>query len=354
MRGSIILFAILLSCSPPQKDKIVIPELHAGFYSEALDRINEKLRADPDDQRLIDQKLFYCEQLDWPTTCISALDTYKQAHGMTNQLVKQYIAYYEKHERYQLLLDLYDRWSEEYELFDEFRKSYINSLSRSGKKKRALNELRLYLINHQSNQDIEFASIQYLMLGDTALASYYLGKLFQIDSQNDLIWNYGQLLFQLGYQEKGLSVLSEYADRNNGDFDIQFAFASLLWEANRNRQLRETLKPFTAKDTVSYLVADTYRRDQMWDSAVYVLEKVIAKDSSRRKPIWKLARLYEDRGWLLTSIPYLEYLVDLNPADTLAAQRIDLIQRKIAYLQRLKFEERKTPTIELKPKKIEN
>ena len=94
MRGSVIvLILVFLSCNSSNENKIVVPKLHAGFYSEALERINDKLKSDPENSRLVDQKLFYCNQLGWPTTCISALDAYKQTHGMTNQLVEQYIAY---------------------------------------------------------------------------------------------------------------------------------------------------------------------------------------------------------------------------------------------------------------------
>ena len=84
----------------------------------------------------------------------------------------------------------------------------------------------------------------------------------------------------------------------------------------------------------------------MWDSAAFVLQRIVLKDTANRKPIWKLGRLYEERGLLFRSLQYFETLIDLNPNDTIAQQKIDLIQRKIAYLQRLKFEENKIPVIE--------
>lgn len=350
----LILLLILFSCNSPKKDKIVVPELHAGFYSNALDQINEKLKSDPKNTRLVDQKIFYCEQLGWPTTCISALDTYKQVYGMTNQLVKQYITYYQRHERYQLLLEVFDKWDEEYGLKREYVKTYIDCLSRMGNRKRAFNELRQYLIDHQSTEDLVFASTQYLRLYDTALASLNLSKLYRRDAQNELMWEYGNILFELGYQELGFEVLGEFLKGNPTNAEMQLTFARLLAQANRNDEARAALKPYINRDTVAYLLADWYLKDSMWDSAGLILKKVIANDSSKRKPIWKAARLYEDRGWFSYSMSYYEYLVELNPADTLARQRIDLIQRKIAYLQRLKFEENKIPTIELQPKKIKN
>lgn len=355
MRGFIfILILVLIGCSSPSKDRIIVPKLHAGFYADALERINDELKSDPDDERLVDQKIFYCEQLQWPTTCISALNVYKESNGMTNQLVKQYIAYYKQHERYQLLLEVIDRWGKEYDLEDEFTETYIDCLTRLDRKELATIELKEYLKNKQSLEAILFVSNQYLQLEDTAMAAYNLGKLYKLDKANDLMWDYGRILVSLGYIELGLSILNSFVNQHPNDFDIQLVYALLLEQTDRNSDARKVLKPFAAKDTVAYLLVDWYKKDLMWDSATYVLNEVVANDSTVRKPIWKLGRLYEDRGWFLSALPYFEYLLELDPVDTLAQQRIDLIQRKIAYLQRLKFEESKIPTIELQPKKIEN
>ncbi|WP_420578135.1 tetratricopeptide repeat protein [Ekhidna sp.] len=354
MWRSLFLLVILFGCNSPREDKIVVPELHAGFYNDALDRINDKLKSDPDNNRLVDQKLFYCEQLEWPTTCISALEAYRQVHGMTNQLVRQYISYYQRHQRYQLLIEVFDKWDQEYGLKKEFTNLYIASLVQSGRNKRASEELRWYLVKDQSREAISFASKQYLQMNEHVLAVYNLGKLYKLDPQNELMWEYGQILSRLGYHDLGFQVIGDYAERNSDDFQIQLAYSRMLENANRNQRARNTIKPFTQRDTVAYLLADWYKKDQMWDSASYVLAEVMTRDSTNRKPFWKAGRLYEDRGWFTTSLQYFEYLVDLNPNDTLAQQRMDLIQRKIAYLQRLKFEEEKLPTIELQPKKIEN
>lgn len=355
MRESkLILLFFLISCTSATKDKIIVPELHAGFYTNALDQINEKLQSDPDNSRLVDQKIFYCEQLGWPTTCISALDKYKQVNGMTNQLVKQYIQYYNRHERYQLLLDVFDKWDEEYGLKAEYTKSYIECLTKTGKRKRAINELRKFLIDNKSGDDFFFASDQYLRLKDTALSALNLSRLYKLEPSNSLMWEYGNILFALGYQDMGFKVLDDFALNNASNEEMQLTYARLLEQADRNSEARMILKPLANQDTVAYLLADWYLKESMWDSAGLVLEQIIEKDSSKRKPIWRAARLYEERGWFSTSMRYYEYLLDLNPTDTLATQRIDLIQRKIAYLQRLKFEEEKIPTIELQPKKIEN
>lgn len=331
-----------------------MPELHAGFYSDAMDRINDELKSDPDDERLIDQKLFYCEQLGWPTTCISALDAYKEIHGMTNQLVEQYITYYRQHNRYQLLLETIEKWGSEYNLGENYTELAIDCLTRLGRNAAAKIELKEYLKDHQSQEAIQFASSQYLRIRDTTMAAYNLGKLYRLDPTNSLMWDYGKILHSLGYDKLGFEVMDHFVSSHPDDLETQLVYAKLLNSADKTRQARRVLMPFASRDTIAYLLTEWYRNAQLWDSASYILTNVVVSDSLNRKPIWKLGRLYEDRGWLLSSLPYFEHLVEMNPGDTLAQQRIDLIQRKIAYLQRLKFEESKIPLIELKPKTIEN
>lgn len=331
-----------------------MPELHAGFYSDAMDRINDELKSDPDDERLIDQKLFYCEQLGWPTTCISALDAYKEIHGMTNQLVEQYITYYSQHKRYQLLLETIEKWGSEYNLGENYTELAIDCLTRLGRNAAAKIELKEYLKDHQSQEAIQFASSQYLRIRDTTMAAYNLGKLYRLDPTNSLMWDYGKILHSLGYDKLGFEVMDHFVSSHPDDLETQLVYAKLLNSADKTRQARRVLMPFASRDTIAYLLTEWYKNAQLWDSASYILTNVVASDSLNRKPIWKLGRLYEDRGWLLSSLPYFEHLVEMNPGDTLAQQRIDLIQRKIAYLQRLKFEESKIPLIELKPKTIEN
>lgn len=355
MRRLVVLFVALFSCSSPKRDKIVVPELHSGFYLEALDRINGKLKSDPDNERFIDQKIFYCGELNWPTTCIAALDAYKEQHGMTNQLVEQYIAYYTKHQRYQLLLNIIDKWDNDYQLKENSPETYIKALVQSGKTKRARRVLRSYLDKYPSSENVlSFASTQYLNLKDTLIAAYNLGKLYRIAPQNDLMWNYGTILVQIGYENEGFEILSNLMEKKKLNPESQLTYAKLLAKTNRTKEARSALVTLPKTEDLSYLLAEWYEKDQLWDSSAYVLEKTIAKDSSNREAVWRLGEMYENRGWLSYAQTYYKYLVEMDSTDTLAHQRIALIQRKIAYLQRLKFEESKIPVIQLEPKKIKN
>lgn len=345
-------FVVFCSCSNPRTDQIVVPKLEANFYAMALERINDELKSDQENQKLVDQKLFYCQQLGWPTTCISALDTYKSQNGMTNQLVEQYIAYYTRHKRYQLLVDIIEKWSEEYDLKDKFHQPLIEALVKLGRKDRAFVELRSYMIDRSELKDVEFASEQFLSLRDTLMSSYYLGKVFQIDPTNELMIDYGQLLISLNYVERGFKVLDGVAPSKLDDKSFSLMLARLYAQNAYLQKARNLIIPYSDEDTISYLISDWYIKETKWDSALQFVDAIIERDSLNTKAMWKKARMYEERGLLATSLDHFDAILKIEPTDTITANRIDLIQRKIAYLQRKKFEESKIQIKAIEPIKI--
>ena len=342
----------LLGCTTQESDRIAIPKIQAGYYQDAFSQINDKLSSDPKNLKLINQKLVYCEQLEWPSSCLDALDASRQVNGMINKLVRQYIEFYSLYEYYDALVSIFDKWGSEYQLNDEFAELFIHSLVKTNARERAISSLRDYAKSHQTPEDLAFIATHYLELDQSTLALYNLGKLRQLDSKHELMWRYGLLLNEIGYSELGLDVVDSYVQENTDDSLIQIAYARMLEGANQDQKARVYLKPFITQDTISYLLADWYLKVNEWDSARFILTDVIEEDPTNRTAIWKVGRLFEERGWFSSSLEYYNQLIELNPQDSLAINRIDLIQRKIAYLQRLKFEESKLPLQELKPKKI--
>lgn len=356
MRLLFILTSLVLfgSCSQTSKEEIKVPTLTAGFYKDALNQINDKLSSDPSNDNLVEQKLFYCEQLGWPTTCISALDQYKSKHGMTTLLADQYIAYYEQNERYSLLLELLERWNQEFDLNERFQRSLIKSLVATGKTARAKRELEVFLLRNTMNEDIAFAAMQYLFINDDLLAAYTLSRLWKRDPSHELMFDYGILLIEMGFLNDGYSVLIQYVLDADPTFEKRLEIARIFSRNDWLFDARQIIKPFIDRDTIAYLIADWYQRELLWDSAIMYIDTVLARDSLNSKGWWKKARMYEDRTWLSYSLQYFQKVLEITPKDTITIQRMDEIQRKIAYLQRRKFEESKVPILDLKPIKIQN
>lgn len=357
MFRTIFLFLFLplvFGCRYQAKETIVVPRLNSAFYTEVLEQINDELDANPKNDDLVIQKLYYCEQLGWPMDCISALEAWRTKYGMDNQLVEQYMAYYQQHDMHDDLLRLIEVWNNDYGLEDRFAKPYIISLVKSRRKAEANKALKKYAELYRTDDDISFLSAQYLALENRLFAAFYLSKLHKRRPVNELTDEYGRLLVQLGYIELGSKYLQTYASAYATDRDWNVSVASLLDSRNAFQQSRSFLMPYIEEDTLVYFVSRSFQMELLWDSAVWYLNTAIAKDSTDGMPWYKKGRLYEDRGWISYSLPFFERAIELNPNDTAAWKRKNLIERKIAYLQRRKMEQNVLPVLEIQSKKIEN
>ncbi len=346
---------LLFSCTPKQ-DRIIIPAVKSDFYSNALLRIDDDLDGDADNMKLVEQKLYYCELLEWPKTCLAALDETKRQKGMTPQLLDQYVIYYEGHQQWEALLQVIDRWSTQFGIEVSYRKQKIVGLVKTKSVEEALRYLQTYLAGQSENvSNIRFAAANYLELEDTLMASYYLGKLSKFESQNEMVLDvYPYLLFDLGYEKQAFQILETKAEIVPEDYSFHMDLVGRYERAGRTAEARNKLKGFVDQDSVIYRISDLYLRDDLWDSAHHYINVLIERDSLDRDAWFTKAKMYEDRGWLSYSLNYYDHVLYLNPNDSIAMQRTAAVRRKIAYLQRLKFEENQLPLPELKSKRIIN
>ena len=65
------------ACAGKSAVEISTPDLPADFYQLALAQIDEDIEADPSNEQLLNQKLYYCEETGFPSTCLQALDQLK-------------------------------------------------------------------------------------------------------------------------------------------------------------------------------------------------------------------------------------------------------------------------------------
>ena len=117
---------------------------------------------------------------------------------------------------------------------------------------------------------------------------------------------------------------------------------------------RQKLKNFQDNDSIIYRIADLYLLEKKWDSAHHYINRLIDKDSVNKEAWLKKAMIYEDQGWLTYSLNYFDHVTYLYPGDTVAIKRAALIRRKIAYLQRLRFEKNQLPLPIIESKKLIN
>lgn len=348
-----ILIVFTFSCAVKEKDQIIIPVIGTSFYDQALDQINLDLKNDKTNAQLIEQKIYYCDYLNWPRGCVDALNEYKRQNGMSQTLLDQYIKYYSTHEQFEELLTVLDSWKSTFPVGEVYLKEEIRAYTSMGRKNVGFKLLRNYLSKNDTFEGWVFASDRYLELQDTLMAAYALGKVYKEDSLHQLISDhYGYILVDLGHKDIGLELLEDVARRDSTNLNLNFSISLLAEENDRLDIARSSIQSHLDEDMIAFRVANLYKQELLWDSAHNIMNQVIDRDSLNTSAWFLKAQLYEDRGWLSQSLNYYNHVLYLSPEDSITQDRIQSVRRKIAYLQRLKFEENKLPLQELKSKKI--
>lgn len=342
------------SCSHPSRGKLIseisFPE---DIFKDAFHDIEEELQQRPNDIALAEQKIVYCEELDWPESCIDALTVKRNNSGLSSQLIKKFLDYHIKNGHHQRIVELIFRWDDSFGIKKEYFNAYIKALNELTIYDSLKVELPEYLLKNQSPKDHILAAKTYLAIGDTLLSIYYFSKIFnQGIITPDFQYLYPNLLFKTGNASRAFEAMETYLSAYPTDTSYALGISKRYEDSLKLQSARQVLEPYFKKDTIAFRIAELYKKEQKWDSAIYTLDKVINVDPSHRKALWRRARYYEDRGWLSYSLQFFEQMIQMDATDTSAIQRRNLINRKIAYLLRKKNEEEKLPIIELQPKKI--
>ena len=350
---TIILMILIGGCSINQSTEIVSPDFQSDFYQQAFLHVGKQLEESPNNKEVLSKYLFYCEKLEWPISCIAALDHWKKINGMSQELLAKYLNYYSQNRQYEQVVLLINEWEATYPI-DEFRKSLIQGYVLLDERKKAIKEMRTFLANSDGPTANEFVASQYLALTDTLLAIYQMSKVWKQDPSSKMMPTYGKTLVSSGYVERGLSVLDQWQKSQPTNQPLALELAT-FYESNGFHGLsRSLLKPYAHQKEVAYRLASLCEKDQLLDSAIMYLDTILVESPSEILAITRKAHLLERKGWLSSSLRFYEQAYVLDSSDTVIQDRIQLIQGKIAYLQRQKFEESRLPLLQLESKKINN
>ncbi|MEM0939914.1 MAG: hypothetical protein AAGI25_09015 [Bacteroidota bacterium] len=242
-------------------------------------------------------------------------------------------------------MDFINEMDEDYPLSKKCRKLLIESLISLGHKNQAVLRINQLLKDDMQTEDLAFVSEKYFEMADTLMATYYLGKLSKLDSTHALMLNYGKILLHLGYLQRGIEALEMYFSSQPIKEELAIELAGLYNEQELYDYARNKLKPLEKQDTILFFLSNLYRKDFIWDSAIMYLDSILIMDSVNFRAYKSKGIIYEERGWLLTSLSHFERALMIDSTDTSLSNKIIQIQRKIAFLQRQKLKENQVPLL---------
>lgn len=350
MRYYILLLLIfLLSCSNSKDHPIEAPTITGDFYAKALKQIEAEYKEKPS-ERLLRQKLYYFEKLNWPKESIDDLNIFLEKNGLDEMIVDLFLQYYLNNEEYSALTQMLDKWEFYHGLNEELSQYRVLANYRANGLKGAKELIKSYSQKFRSKTSFEFVVDQTLEIGDTLLLKSFLEELFSLDPSNDRIQKaYVPILLHeedyKGAYQKLITVKSKVKNENK-----DYLMSLTLYGLDSVQQAKNRLKNYDEKRSRLQL-SEWFRTERRFDSAIYFLDKIILKDSSRNLLLTK-GEILEERGWFSSSYTIFNHLIASDTTDSIAINKAAIVARKIAYLRNLKEAERQIPIPELTPKRI--
>ena len=344
MKGLLVLLALMtFSCGSGTSDRIEIPASMDISVEGLLSQIMDEASNQPENERLLRQELYYCEQLGWPKPCDETLLRAKRRWGFSEKLIDQMVAYHLKHTNYmELEAILKGAVETRPRLEAKIRIKVLKNEDASGL-------ITRYLDHHTDKEATLFALNQYLETSDTLSAVSQFETLRAYDQNHELLRSYYPILMERKKYAESIYIINNQLVKLKKDTALLFDLAISLYGIKQADSARNVIKKIGGSKANQQLV-HWYRSEKKWDSTLFYLDKLIIQTPNDPTLLLAKAEVLESKQWITRSLPYYEQVLLLNPLDSIMEQRVEIVRRKVAYLRRIKEQKRLPPILNLKRK----
>lgn len=342
---------LLFACNlRPAEDRIRIPQVTPSFYENAAARLGDELEKDPNNLSLLKLQLSYYEKLDWPLEAGECINRAQEVLDLEPIIAKKYADFYVKNSQFEALLDLRDKLSERFETPDWMWHYQISAANKTGRFDEAKMLLRSFFTTNRSNRDHFFGGKEYLIAGDSLLGLYHLQKVkVEMQQNSDFVKVYIPLAYHNGAYREVLNVINDYNDR---DVDLTLPYkARSSYALGQTDAAKKLLWSIPVKTNLETLHT-WYLKEQKLDSSVICLERILVTSPNDIDVLLRKGKIDDRRGWLYRSAAAFNQILDMDSTHAEARESLDLVNRKIAYLRRIREAEQDIPTINLNSKKV--
>jgi tetratricopeptide (TPR) repeat protein len=342
----------LFSCKGKYADQIYNPNPTTEYYRNSIDVLEDELDDQSENLELIELQLSYYKYLGWPEIEEAALKR-AEKYATVSPTVRQYLLeYYRYNELNKDLVDLLNNLERLGSISQKEKLLRIQSLVAMGEYDRSLEFLNKLDPLTKEEMHLELARA-YQSMDNQPLAMYHFYKAHLQGKKNEsMIADYVPTLLQYRYFKTAQDVLlynREFAARD--EFDR--LNAEILYGLGNRDSAEQILKGI--RDENAYLTLATwYSNSLRYDSAVVYYNKILQADSSRQDIIIAIADINQSRNYLTQARTYYELAAVSAPEDKYIQEQLDNVNRKIAYLQRIREQQEKIPLLEIERKRANN
>lgn len=345
---ALLVFVVLLACGQRRQYPINEINVSSDFYENALEDINEEVGESPFNVQLRYKRLYINALLKWPEKANEDLSYIIKKEGLSQLLYDYGVSFYKSSQQYEKLLELTEQWETLSGELDA--KSRIIALAGLERQKDAANHLWDLLQNNKSDSEmLQFAAEYYELFKDTARAIYAYNLLYLQQPNHPVLFaRYVPLLLSEGKPEVARLVVDE-ATYDSESYKASNKVAEVIYQLGDRYKAHRLLASFNNPEVI-YQRVSWFREEKRLDSAIFLIDHLIAQDSSVKALMTK-AKLSEERGLLQGAHQIYQAILEKDSTNSIAIESDQIVERKIAYLRSLRERERKIPVLEITRKK---
>ncbi len=347
----IIIILILASCTDYHRYAITEEDAGLEYYQSSFKDLKVKIAAKPGDINLRKQKLFVSDKLGWPEDLHEDIELIIEQSELDYQAFGLASEFYEADSQYKNLLAIIDYWESVYGIDAKNlmwkSRAYLGLQNNS-----EVSDLLAQMLRQQNitQEELLFAASSYLTIQDTlnTLQSYRLLAREYISAQ-ELTDNYVPLLVAIDSINDALSIFTRIANARSLNLEEKLLYGEVLFKAGNQNAAHQLLQSDMDDEALLYR-SDWYARSEKFDSAIMFIDPVIASDSSNHL-LLKKAQLSDKKGLYNQSLRLYRIVQQNDSTDIIAKEEAKIVERKIAYLRKLKAQENRIPMLDLNKKK---
>lgn len=181
----------------------------------------------------------------------------------------------------------------------------------------------------------------YLQAGDTTEALSNMNRALEDPETAPQFYSEMAELYKLTRQyDKALLLLDKQQQSMPESKGPAFRKAALLTEMDRTDEALAILRRLVREDTTFvqgyYQLGLTKYTGSRYDSALYFADRALQLDADNKEAMLLKGRIYDKRGKFYSARNEFQKILELDPEYKLAEEELRKVQRKIAYLRRLK------------------
>ncbi len=345
MRNLLLLFGLIsvFACSKRSEYLIQIPTESGITSEEILTELENSAIAEPENDRLIKQQLYFCEQLGWPARCEQVLIRAKSKWGLTEKLIDQSIAYYEKYKDYERVAALLNGSFETRGRLET--KIKIASNLTPGD----YTFLERYSNQYQDEAALSLAADIYLNQGDTTRATGTFEQLFERNPEHRDLVSYYPVLEGNKDFIKAIQLIENQLTKRSNLLNLKYDLARNYYKIDSLNKAKRLLRDLST-ERAKHTLIEWFKERQEWDSALVEINDLLETSPDNRNHILTKAEVLESKGWVTPSLPYYEQAFAMDTTDIELANHLQIVRRKVAYLRLKKEQEERLlpPSLERK------